>query len=414
VVGAIAAVLAWLRLPAATHDVLWAEDGAKFLQSALAHGPIASLLTPYSGYLHTIPRLIASTTVVFVPAQYFAIAMTAASCLVAGLMAAIVYVCCAEVVTWMPARLFIAGLTVMAPLAPREVLGNTANLHSLVLWTLFWIVLYRPRSRRGSIALAMFVLLGALTEIQTVFLLPLLAWRLRDRERWLVRGALVLGVVAQLVTAVVAPRHSDPNPPISALSSAYGYLINSVMPLWAHQAWIGPVVAWGGPLLCMAAAVPLVVVAAYSVRAGTGIQRLIVLYAVGLSMVVWGVSLWTNPRPAWDFLALSAAALETVPLLRYGVLPSMLLLAVVPIAASVAVGRAGGRPALWATFATGVTAAMLIGAFFPVSTVRSHGPAWQPQVTVAREECENRPDNSKMILMETLGWHLTLSCSVLR
>ena len=119
-----------------------------------------------------------------------------------------VFVCTRDVIPWLPGRVLIAGLTVLAPLAPREVLGNAANVHSLVLWTVFWMLLYTPRTRAGSIALGIVALLGAATEIQCLFLLPLALIRWRDRRRWPMLAGLGAGLAMQLFVTLFWPRGS--------------------------------------------------------------------------------------------------------------------------------------------------------------------------------------------------------------
>jgi hypothetical protein len=210
-IAVVAALAAWQRIPAIARDTLWAEDGRIFVQGAMDRGPIASLFIPYAGYVHTVPRLIASAVVSFVPVTGWALGMTAGACLVAGILAATVFVATRGIIRWMPARLVLAALTVLAPLAPREVLGDATNLHSLFLWTLFWIVLAAPRTRTSTIGLAVVGLLGALTEVQSLLLLPLLlvvvvlrdrrsgrGWERARREwaRWIPRAAVLLGATA--------------------------------------------------------------------------------------------------------------------------------------------------------------------------------------------------------------------------
>jgi hypothetical protein len=420
ILALLTAVLAWIRLPAVARDTLWAEDGRNFLQDALNVGPLNSLVIPYAGYLHTFPRIVASLTVQFVPVQFFALSMTFGACLLAGIMAAIVYVCSADVVAWMPARVLIASLTVLAPLAPREVLGNMANLHSLVLWTMLWVLLYRPRSRAGSIAIAVFVLLGTTTEIASVFLLPLLLWRPRDRSRWLVRGTFLVGVAAQLLVTLIWRRGQTGNPPLDFWSIPYGYLINAVAPLWIPQNSIGASIAWGGPLLCIALALPFAIAAVITLRRGSSIQRVAATALIAGSVVIYSASVVENPNVFYDYARLSATQLHSVWLARYGVVPSMMLCALVPLAAGITIARrtstvrsaAIRRGAIVAPAVLGLVVLLLVQ-FIPQGTRRSYGPEWQPQVSAARGECANLPDAQTVRLRETINWSVTVPCGLL-
>ncbi len=418
--GAVAAAAAWLRLPAIARDTLWAEDGRTFLQHALDTGPIASLVTPYAGYLHTVPRLLASVVVSFVPVSDWALGMTAGSCVVAGVLAAAILVATRDVVRWMPARVAIAALTVLAPLAPREVLGNAANLHSLFLWALLWIALARPRTRRTSIGLAIVALLGALTEIQVLFVLPLLVFGLRDRRRWPVGIALLVGSAAQLVATLSAPRAGSQQSAESVLSIAYGYLINGAMPLAVPQNSIGRVAMTSGPALGIAVLALIGFAALLVVRRGTPGERLAVVSLLVGSVVVFAASLIANPHPFTDYSALTGNQMLDVWLVRYGVVPSMMLAAVIPI--SLGVALASRKVGTAVTHDPRSIALAIVGAllavsiviqFVPTSTRRSSGPTWQPQVIAAHQTCHALPPEARVDLKETIGWYVSIPCELL-
>ena len=418
-IGIAAAVTAWLRLPPIARDTLWAEDGRNFLQGALNLGPLNSLVVPYGGYLHTLPRIVASLTVSLVPVQYYALAMTAGACILAGILASIVFVCSVDVVSWLPGRFSVAMLTVLAPLAPREVLGNEANLHSLVLWTLFWVLLYRPRTRWGRVGLGVFALLGSLTEIQAVLLIPLLVWRSRDRARWWPRAAFVLGVAVQLLVSVFWPRGSTGNPPLGAASIVYGFFINSVVPVWIPQLAIGPAVVWGGMALCTLLFLPFVIAFVVSLTFGSSTQR---VAAIGLfvgAIVVYFFSVIENPHTFYDYAHLSPPALAQLWLVRYGVVPSMMLCALAVVAMAIVVSRtqrdrsATSIRMLTAYAALALLVVALLVQFVPQDTRRSSGPAWQPQIVTLRGVCSSLPASSTVQIDETIGWHVTVPCALL-
>jgi hypothetical protein len=419
-IGCLSAFAAWSRVPAIARDTLWAEDGRNFLQDALSFGPFDSLFLPYAGYLHTLPRIVAALTVQFVPVQFFALSMTAGACLAAGVMASIVYVCSRDVLSWVPARMLIASLTVLAPLVPREVLGNMANLHSLVLWTMLWVLLYRPRTRAGGYALTVFALLGTLTEIECVFLLPLLLWQPKDRRRWTVRGAYLLGVTIQLCVSVIVPRGQNGNPPVGFPSILYGYLINSVVPLWVPQNSIGAAVAWGGPLLCTTLLVPFLIALFIALKWGSSVQRVAAIALVAGPAVIYSVSVIENPSSIYDYAHMSAAALRTLWLARYGVIPSMMLCALLLLAAGIIITRPKGVSGsetkrrttrnMFAELAVAGLVVLLLVQFVPQNTRRSSGPQWQPQIAALRSECQRAADSHSVPIDETIHWHVDVHC----
>jgi hypothetical protein len=421
IVGTISVLIAWFRLPAPVRDTLWAEDGRNFLQAALDQGPVNSLFIPYAGYLHTIPRIVASFTVQVVPVQFYALAMTAAACAIAGVVAAVVYVCSADVVRWVPARLVISFLTVLAPLAPLEVSGNQANVHSLLFWGLWWVLLYRPRTRWGAYVLAGYALLTGLTEIQALFLLPLLLWHLRDRTRWWPRFGYLAGICAQVCVTLLWPRSPSTSPPVDPASIVYGFFINCVVPLWIPQKSIGPAMVWGGILLGLALCLPFVAAFALCIWRGSTLQRVAALGLLGGAVVVYCAGVLENPRSSYDYMALTTHALNSLWLSRYGVVPSMMLCALIPLAAGIVIerSRAAGRQRhpvrhVSARLGVGVLLALLLVQFMPQTTVRSDGPRWRPQLAALSESCEQLPDTAYRQVQETIGWHVNVPCALLR
>lgn len=422
VIAVVCAAAAWLRIPAVARNTFWAEDGRNFIQDAVNHGALASLGIPYAGYLHTIPRLIAAFTVTFVPVAQWADAMTAGSCLVAGILAAVVFVCARDVVPWLPGRILIAGLTVLAPLAPREVLGNAANVHSLVLWAFFWMLLYTPRTRTGSIILGAVAFLGAATEIQCLLLLPLALIRWRDRRRWPMLGGLAAGLTMQLFVTLLWPRPQSGHPPVETLSIAYGYLINAVMPLVTPQNAIGPVLVGTGPTVGLAVLAGITGALAYVMIRGRTIQRIAAGGLITGSIAVYSASVLSNPNSFYDYARFDRDELTQVWLVRYGVVPSMMLAAIVVLAISLAVARRsvgtrrrllGERRRITGSVALAVVAALLLVQFVPQDTRRSAGPQWSPQVTAAARACERLPADYVFHLRETIAWHVWLSCRTL-
>lgn len=404
-----AAGIAWLRIPTADRDVLWAEDGRNFLQGALDGTP-AGVFQSYAGYLHVVPRMLATLVVATVPVGGWAVAMTAGSCLIAGILALVVFVSARTIIPAVAPRLAIALLTVLAPLASREVLGNAANLHSLFLWTLFWMLLGRPRSRAGAAALAAVGLLGALTEIQTLLLLPLLLVGWRDRRRWLVRGAVLLGVLAQLTVTVLWPRGASGHPPIAPLSLPYGYLINVLMPFVLPRSTIGPTLVASGPLVGVLLLAGVGACAAWALHRGRR-PRIAVIALLAGSVLAYCAAVVDNPNAFLDYAELTRTQLENVWFVRYGVVPSMMVGAVV-IIGLFALFRRIDRG--W--IRVGIVAIVVIGLVVnlaPEATRRTGGPSWSAGVVAAAEQCERRPGMTTVSVAETISWRVVLPCTLL-
>ncbi|MDQ1583833.1 MAG: hypothetical protein QOF36_1887, partial [Microbacteriaceae bacterium] len=396
IVGAIAA---WLRLPASAQDTLWAEDARIFLNQAVHTGPFPALFSSYAGYLHTVPRIIAGLVVQFVPIELWANSMAGGACFVAAGVAALVFVCSRDVVGWLPARLVLASITILVPLAPREVLGNTANLHWYFLWLTPWLLLYRPRSRSGAWMLGVAALLAALTEIQMAMFVPLLLWGFRDRVRWPVRALFLVGVSAQVLTTLLWPRGHSTAELIGPVSLAYGYLINCVMTIWLPSALdIGKLLTGVGPIACVVFLLPFLAAAAWGLRYGNRLKRVLVVTLLLASVVLYATAVEISPGTFYDYARETAQQIADPWLARYGVVPSMMLLALIPIAvttrrpgAAIAGLRMPLQPTVaqtlrrvtrlavpWAASLLVVT--LMLAQFAPASTRRSGGPLYEPQV----------------------------------
>jgi hypothetical protein len=434
VILTIGALVAWMRLPAAAQDTLWAEDARIFLNQAVQRGPIPALFNSYAGYLHTVPRMIAGLTVQFVPIELWANSMAAGACIVAAGVAALVFVCSRDVVGWLPARLVLASITILVPLAPREVLGNTANLHWYFLWLTPWLLLYRPRSRSGAWMLSVAALLAALTEIQMAMFVPLLLWRFRDRVRWPVRILFLVGVAAQIGTTLLWPRGHSTAQLIEPASLAYGYLINCVMTIWLPSALdIGKLLTSVGPIACIVFLLPFLAAAGWGFRYGTRLKRVMIVTLLLGSAVLYVIAVEISPGTFYDYARMTTQQLAVPWLARYGVVPSMMLLALVPIAvttrrprsaaaslrtpvppaASRALRRATRLALPWA--ASVLIIALMLAQFGPASTRRSGGPLYQPQVAAQARACLTKPASDTVPLAgaPASDWKVYVPCSLL-
>lgn len=424
-----AALLVWFRLPPVAHDTLWAEDGRLFLFGAEQHGLFGATFVPYAGYLQFVPRLIAGAVVQWLPAADWALGMTAGACLVTGAIACVVFVASRDVLSSRTLRVILASVVVLLPLGPRDVLGTPTNLHSLLMWMLFWLLLFTPRTRGGAVTMSLIGLAAALSEIQAAFLLPLLVPAARRRHGWMLVAGPAIGIATQLVVTLLAPRSLPSAAQDSPLSIAEGYLINAIVPDLMPQSQVGRFVATGGLILAVAIVALLAGLVAVAWRHALARQRLAILAAASLSIVVWTASVVDNPAPFYDYAALSHSQLLHVWLTRYGVVPGMLLISIALVAADVLLRRhrhptdrapgshptrrSGLRYALGLA-AVACVAVCLTANYLPTWTRRSSGPSWSQQIPAAQDACSDAPDLRTVTLNETLGWHVPVLCGYLR
>ncbi|HEY8718952.1 hypothetical protein [Pengzhenrongella sp.] len=413
-VAVIASLVGWLRLSDVTRATVWAEDGQVFLKGAFYAPPFDTLLRPYDGYLHLVPRFIVELVTMVVPPGGYALALTAISCAVAGGVAALVYVCSSAVTDSVALRLAFASVTVLVPSLPHEVLGNVANLHWFFLWLTPWLLIYRPRSRAGSYLLAAVALVGALTEIEMLFFVPLMGWRVRDRRGWPVRIALLAGLAAQAVALHVSTRSPAAGGALSVDSAVKGYLVNAVMTLWVGSgSAISSVIAsfgWGLPLLV--ALLSLAVLVVVLIR-GTGAQRIAAVAFAAGSLIIWTVAYEVNRPPLGSVDAAAPGVIEFT-ILRYAPVPSMLLLAGLLLGLTTVAWRRRLPRVIVAVLAVPLVVVMILN-LAPGETVRSGGPVWAREIATGRTACLADPGLGNEILAIAPGkpWGAVIPCDLL-
>lgn len=421
VVMIVATALAWLRLAPIVRQTLWAEDLRNFLSGDVHSGLATTLFRPYGGYLQVAPRLISALVAHLVPIDQWAVAVALGACAVAGVVTAVVYVCAQQILHSRMLGLAAASITVLDPLAAHEVLGNLANVHWLVIWMMPWVLLYRPGSRWSAGLLGVIVLIAALSEFDVVLFLPLLAWRWRDRALLPVRIPYLVGCVAEIIAEIVSPRSRPSHAVFGPADVISGYLINTVMsvvtPIRLQMGALlrGSGTALGVALLALAAA--LVV---YVLWRGDARLRILAVVVTILSPGLFMSAIELTPEVEYDYAHLSGAGLSNPWLVRYGVVPSMLLLALIPLAAAahrmsrVRRDQPAGR--VVRIVAVAVLAVPLLAHVAPAhDQLRAHGPAFAPEVTKAVQDCRAVPSHTqkKLYAAPSTRWEITLSCAQL-
>lgn len=205
-------LIAWARLPEMTRRTVWAEDGGVFLRDVLSNGHLRSISLPYDGYLHVLPRVLASVAHAVVPLQGYAVAMSLMSCLVVALISVGVFHLSRCVSESVPVRLMIAAIPVLLPIGPEEVLGNAANLHWYLLWLAPWLLLHKPKSPVVGGTMFVVAFVTASSEIITGMFLPLAIWTAIRRRNFAAPAGLLLGIILQVLTTLNKPRFTGPSP----------------------------------------------------------------------------------------------------------------------------------------------------------------------------------------------------------
>jgi len=383
-------------------DQFWAEDGTVFLGSAINHGRLASLDEWYSGYLHTIPRLLgglaASLPLRGAPSVFFVgvVLMAAAG---SGL---VMYRSSAYINRWW-IRVLLACVPAILPTEGVEVIGNAANLQFLLVYFAFWLLLWFPRSRLTTVLATISAGLIALSTLLVVFLVPLAVARLfvrRGRRALVPPVALLAGVAVQVVGRVlVGAQRSDlgmePVGIAGALDAFNGMVAANLRPPLPE-----PTIDLVSAVL-VAVSVASVLVTTFAPKPGTG--RSPDGPAVGRTMaglcLAMGLGIW--------FTLALAVGIAT----RYGVLASFFLAAGLLVAVDVALDA---HPTLVAR----IPACVLLVAF-ALSAFRGWQPAawhdevdrsWSQAVTDAQASCSATGAEWAQLPLSPRPWSVFLAC----
>ncbi|MEJ1181494.1 MULTISPECIES: hypothetical protein [unclassified Pseudarthrobacter] len=418
---AVLGLLTWGRLPPLARQTVWAEDGGVFLRDVLSNGHLRSIPLPYDGYLHVIPRTLASLAHAVVPLQGYALAMSLLSCLAVAAISVAVFHLSRSVAESVPVRVMIAAIPVLLPIGPQEVLGNAANLHWYLLWLMPWLLLYRPKSRPAGVVMFVGAFLTAASEIITGMFLPLAVWAAFRRRNFAASAGLVLGVGLQVLATLTKPRFSGaaPSDAVDVISVFLGFGLLPIGSIWHadSRTLASNIVSYGGWALF----IPCLLVVAlltYTLFAGGRGLKLTALGALGASVLCWVASVVLSGNTMFNYATYTEADWATgFGYIRYAAAPAMFLLLLVPLAVAAALAK--GHVNRRAAFAvTGMFLAFLLVSYLPASTVRQAGPSWSAGVSDARVACEADPSLATgTVLIAPVTWkfaQVQIPCSELR
>lgn len=389
---AAGALITWLRVPGDHRDRVWAEDGTEFLLDAVQRGPWDVVFQGYTGYQQFLPRIVVAAIWPFFNIVDYPVVVFAACSILTGLAAAAVYWLSRDLVTWWPARIVLASITILLPLAAQEVIGNLADLHTYAMWVAPWLLLYRPRNWWTSSAWAVVAFALVMTEIQTVFFVWLIAFGVRrvDRRAWPVFAAFLIGSASQIVTSLYDERASGEGP-LSIPSTVAGWMVNTVTPLaTADPDAIRALIASSGLTVAVIILIPIVASSVVALGWGSARQRALTIALLLGSAAVYTGSAWANSGPWFRYFEMGLDQIDQLAVnSRYGVASGLLLVAVVPVAAAILVSRWRGR--LWATTTAWLSCVAVVMTLGIGSTmydsVRDDGDRWSPAARDAVQEC---------------------------
>jgi hypothetical protein len=391
-------------------NTIWAEDGRIFISDAYDDASPAGWFRIYTGYLHVVPRALASV-IVALPADQ-------AAWWIAVLTSVLAAVCllllAAGLRPWLPETWMQAALVVSvgsAPVYAGEVGANLANWHWFASLALIGLVLIRPRSwwisGVAAVTALLFALSDALVPAFAVLAVLVLAWRFHRRTDDVLKTvpvavAVGVGAVWQQAASLVKDRGGPAFPPVGSDEMVDLY-VNDVL---ARRVTLLDLDTWMvvGQALLVLALVAIAVVADLrrdgAAGRGAVLRRLGVAGAfVAASPLFMFVSVYVNHNYAERYAAVPAGLLVT------GV--------VVAVAGTGVVHRV----------LVGVVTVAMVGSVLYAGQVsypnRSIGPDHGVEVDRARELCEDGREIVRVPTAPSTGvapdnegvWFVMLRCA---
>ncbi|MFN8075773.1 MAG: hypothetical protein U0Q15_10175 [Kineosporiaceae bacterium] len=367
---------------------LWAEDASQFLNGAYADQSPQGWFRPYGGYLHVLPRMIATVAVEFPPQRLPWLMAVVSAVLGAGFLVLFAR----GLRRWLPEAWMRAALVVAigaTPMIASEAGANVANLHWFVGLGLLGLVLMVPPRWPHAIAAGALAAVAALTDglshpyaALAVALLAVRVWRLRrgrvadpvaarsDLLRTLpVTIATVAGVLAQSYVSLTTTRPRPPGLPPIGLREVVGRYHHTVLADSLTLNNATDLQLLGQALVVVAAAVVAVRLAR---RGGTTWGSLAVRAGVVVVMLA----------ASFGIFALSVVVNRSMSP-RYYFVPAALIVTVAFVAVA-------GRALVQRVMVAGLTVAMLVSAVAYGEVTwrdRVQGPDVKQLLVKAPEQC---------------------------
>jgi hypothetical protein len=383
-----AAVSAW--------NTIWAEDGAIFLADALNHPALSKTLTAYGGYIHVLPRVVASVVAAF-PLQDAAMLFALAAFTTASLLAAFVFFASATVIESIPLRFALSALVVLLPAEGAELLGNVTNIHFYLLYGCFWAFVWQSDSTAAISSRSAVAATSALCDPLSAIYLPLAIWgavKRRTRRGLVVPAFYTGGLAVQALAILASGTHPQRGtrfffhdvPTLFSLRVTGSLLVGDryIDNLWfrfGHRFSYSTVVI-------VAALIGLALIRLDRRR------KMFVAICAGYAVFLFWFYLYSRGsagmRPGYN------AATWHLAGARYTLVPILLLATALLVFADGAVRGSGAR---WVQAAVVLAVAGLIAANFPLKSERSLGPRWTPELRTARSRCAHRSSAPVHILV---------------
>jgi len=393
----------------ASVNALWAEDGAIFLQDALTQGFGEAVGREYSGYLVLVPRLIGELATL-VPLEAAAAAVSILSAILVALCGLAVWHAAAAHIPNPYLRGALVLATVLTPVGGLESIDSASYVSWYMLFAVFWILLWRPRTFASAAWGALLVAATVLSNPGVWFLLPLAILRalaIRDRRDATIVGA-YYGASAIQLAAMLGSGYESTNPLWTA--DIWATLLQRVVDgavlgvrlgggIWDELGW---------PYLI---AVTLTVVVAFAVGLARGDARARAFALVALPTAI-GMFVISVYQRAVGTLMLWPEGTHGANAGRYAIVPVLIVISAAMVVAERQRRPQGNHP-LWPAAALVALVLVSVAVALPAGYSAARGDTgWDAALDQAAVDCANDP-NGYATFPTSPPFSMTLPCSLI-
>lgn len=374
---------------------IWAEDGTIFLAQSRSLGAARSLLEPYAGYVHAVPRL-ASMLVAALPLPAADAGFAVVSAISTAATAAFVFRASSSQLRSLWARLAVSAPLVIAPLGGTEILGSVANLHWYLLYAAFWAVIWRAPSRQETALAAVVVVLAALSDPFVLLLAPLVGLRLLA-SRWRPDAVVAGFALAGILQLAVAAGARGQRPVVDEERTSVVLIPARFVVDVAGRGLAGDRFVGESGLSARGAAVAGLVLAVLAVL--VFVRRQALPARAGILAALVGTSALYFAAPV---------AISGVSPPRYGFAPALLLLVAVVVLLEGWDIRSAAPMVRTGALVAGAAMAVCWAVGLPSFNARSDGPAWDASLAKAGSSCA--AGTMVAVDLTPAGWVVQLPC----
>lgn len=276
----------WLRRPGSLLNAqFWAEDGGDFFREQLIFGFRGAILRPYSGYLHTIPRVITGLMCVF-PVRWIPLGFSICALVIQSLVCSTFFWPCYRKIIASDSLRAVCCFAMAASFATDELVATVCNLqwYLCILSLLLLVATDDDCLDTGKeIWLAIVQVFIALSAPGTLLYIPMLLWQLKNKPaRLKTRPAIHL--TALFLQAWVMHRDvSGAKPPLH-FNSIFVAMLSSGL----SRCVLGPLIGMG--FLKVDSDIALVVKLSVALFGGAVVVTLLAVKLYGTPRMKWLLS----------------------------------------------------------------------------------------------------------------------------